>query len=158
MGVLLGGTLSWLNSSSQRNHERKKERREVLLSKYEDLHCALTQVHSVLNQMAMEIVVEVSMNADIPEKPKKEKMEYEKASMLCQFYAPELSENMERLGKHIQDLNRVSTTYAFKGRRDKDLSVSLRDKSRDISKSIKETIETLKSQLSESARSIFSND
>ena len=55
LGVILGGLITWLLGNEQRKHERNKEKRQLLLLKYEELHMLLGQLHVCVNTMVMQI-------------------------------------------------------------------------------------------------------
>ncbi len=78
LGILLGGYMTWFLGSEQRKHDRSKENRVLLLSKYEELHELLGQVNGCVTSLAMQIVSEAAMDSKFDPKAIKNAMPTEK--------------------------------------------------------------------------------
>lgn len=99
IGVILGGLITWFLSEEQRKHDINKEKRELLLSKYEQIDTLLTEILGCVSSVALQIVAEAGLKSKIDPDAFKNGMPMDKTSMLINFYAPELHDGQEQLKK-----------------------------------------------------------
>lgn len=68
LGVLMGGLVTWFVAVQRMNYDRKKERRELVLTKYESLHEELENLKAYVGQYTSQLLSELATGEPIQPK------------------------------------------------------------------------------------------
>lgn len=157
LGILLGGYMTWFLGSEQRKHDRSKENRVLLLSKYEELHELLGQVNGCVTSLAMQIVSEAAMDSKFDPKAIKNAMPTEKVSMLIDFYVPELKSDHEYIEKQTKLLYEHVCKHILEVNKTKQFLTESAVTAHELSKATAQTVASMKSKLSGCAGGLLEN-
>jgi hypothetical protein len=157
LGVILGGLVTWLLGNEQRKHERNKEKRELLLLKYEELHTLLGHIQGCVNTMVMQIVSEAALDSKFDPKAIRSEMPREKVTMLIDFYVPELKEDNEYIKKQTTFLYEHVTKHILEINKTQQFLVESAVIAKELAKVTSKTIISMKSKLASSAMKLLEN-
>jgi hypothetical protein len=157
LGVILGGYVTWFLSSEQRKHDLTKEKRELLLAKYEELHELLAQLNGCINSMVLQIVTEAAMNSKFDPKQIRNQMPTEKVSMLIDFYVPELKHDHEYIKKQTNFIYEHVCKHILEENKSKQFLVESAVTAQELSKATTKIVASMKSKLATSAGALLEN-
>ena len=157
LGVIFGGLISWMHNRDQREHEIKKEKRELLLSKYEELHELLSKTYNCVNEMVLQVVSEAACGTQFDSKQIKHQMPLEQVSMLIEFYVPELKSDFEYIKKQTTFLHETICSHLLEENRTKQFLAESAVTVNELSKVTSKTIESMKATLAKSASTLLKN-
>lgn len=154
-GVILGGGITWFLGNRQREHDVNKEKRTLLLSKYEELHTLLGELQDCVSILTTQILSEAVTGSKFDSKAIKKRMPTEKIAMLIQFYVPELEKDheyikkqtnflYEHIGKHLLELNKT-----------KQFKIESAAMATELSKATSSTVASMKLKLAETASDLL---
>jgi|GEM_PF-3349502 len=157
LGVILGGFITWLLGNEQRKHERKKEQRQLMLLKYEELHMLLGQLQVCVNTMVMQIVSEAALDSRFDPKAIRNEMPREKVTMLIDFYVPELKEDNECIKKQTTFLYQHVTKHILEINKNQQFLVESAITAKELAEVTSKTIAAMKSKLASRATKLLEN-
>lgn len=147
IGVILGGVISWLHSKDQRNHEFAKERRQLLLSKYEELHELLSGVQGCVYDLLMQLLSEAAYDVSFDASKIRNKMPMNQVKMIIDFYIPDLKEDLEFLNKQTVSLYQIVGKSVLTENKTKTYQAELAVAANELSDVIAKTIASMKEKL-----------
>lgn len=147
VGTLLGGLIAWWHGRDQRIHELKKEKRELLLSKYEKLHELLGQAHTYLNELAMQVISEAAFDLKFDPSKIKSRMQYGEITMLIEFYVPELKEHFSYIDKQSKTLSETVVKFIAEENKTQEFKVESIAMAKELMKVTSNTITSAKEKL-----------
>lgn len=157
IGVILGGVISWLHGKDQRNHEITKERRQLLLSKYEELHELLSSVQGCAYDLLMQLLSEAAYDVSFDASKIKNKMPINQVKMIIDFYIPELKEDLEYLNKQTVSLYQIVVKSVLAENKTKAYQAELAVTANEISDVIYKTITSMKEKLANGTSNVLKN-
>ena len=157
IGVILGGLVTWLHGKEQRKHDIKKEKRELLLSKYEELHTLLGTLQGIVNTMVMQIVTEAAFDSKFDPKAIKKQMPTEKVAMLIEFYIPDLKDDNEYIKKQTKFLYEHVIKHVMEVNKTKQFLAESAVMANELSKIISKSVDSMKIKLANNASSLLEN-
>ncbi len=147
VGTMLGGLITWWHGRDQRIHELKKEKRELLLSKYEKLHELLGQAHTYMNELAMQVISDAAFDIKFDPANIKSKMQHSEITMLIEFYVPELKEYFSYIDKQSKSLSETAVKYIAEENKTQEFKVESIAMAKELMKVISNTITGAKEKL-----------
>jgi hypothetical protein len=97
ISAIIGGVLAMLGASLQSRRQTRLDRRKLLLAKLEELYSALSLLRQAYKAADVEAVSHIT-GSELPTEVKDAlPVPIEKLQMLVGIYAPELSEQLERV-------------------------------------------------------------
>jgi len=156
-GVILGGLITWLLGKEQRKHEINKHKRELLILKYEELHALLGQLQGCVNALAMQIVSEASLDSKFDPKAIRNQMPTEKATMLIEFYVPELKEENEYIKKQTAFLYEHIVKHIMEANKTKQFLAESAITANELAKVTSKTVQSMKSKLAVISNQLLQN-
>jgi hypothetical protein len=157
IGVILGGVISWLHSKDQRNHEIAKERRQLLLSKYEELHELLSSVQGCAYDLLMQLISEAAYDVSFDASKIKNKMPMNQVKMIIDFYIPELKVELEYLNKQTVSLYQIVFKFMVSENKSKADKAELAITANELSDVIAKTITSMKEKLANGISNALKN-
>lgn len=157
IGVILGGLITWFIGSQQRKHDLDREKRELLLSKYEELHALLGKLQGHVNQMVMQIVSEATTNSAFDPKAITSNMPLDEITMLIDFYVPELKDNHEYIKKQSTFLAEHACKHIMELNKTKEFLAESAVMAHELSKATDKTIASMKKTLANNASNLLKN-
>jgi macrodomain Ter protein organizer (MatP/YcbG family) len=147
VGTLLGGLISWWHGRDQRTHELRKEKRDLLLAKYERLHELLGEAHGYLNELAMQVISEAAFDLKFDNSKIKSKMLHGEITMLIEFYVPELKEEFSYIDKRSKSLSETVVRFIAEENKTQEFKVESVAMASELMKVISKTIISAKEKL-----------
>lgn len=157
LGVILGGLITWWIGAEQRKHDLNKEKRELLLLKYEELHGLLGKLQVFVNEMVMQIVSEASTDSRFDPKAIKSQMPLDQIAMLISFYVPELKEDHQYIKKQTSFLIEHICKHIMEVNKTKDFLAESAVMAHELSKVTNNTVSSMKKKLAENASKLLEN-
>lgn len=157
LGVILGGLITWFIGREQRKHDLNKEKRELLLSKYEELHSLLGKLQGHVNEIVMQIVTEASTNSKFDPKAINSQMPLEQITILIEFYVPELKEDHEYIKKQTKFLIEHVCKHIMEVDKTKKFLTESAVMAHELSKATNNTVTSMKSKLAVNASALLEN-
>lgn len=157
IGVILGGVISWLHGKDQRSHEVAKERRQLLLSKYEDLHELLSSVQGCVYDLLMQLLSEAAYDVSFDASKIRNKMPMNQVKMIIDFYIPELKEDLEYLNKQTVSLYQIVGKSVLTENKTKAYQAELAVTANELSDVIAKTVTSMKEKLAKCTNNALKN-
>jgi hypothetical protein len=157
LGVILGGLITWGIGSEQRKHDLNKEKRELLLSKYEELHNLLGKLQGCVNDMVIQIVSEAALDSKFDPKAIKNQMPLEQVTMLIEFYVPELKDDHEYIKRQTTFLYEHVCKHIMEVNKTKQFLTESAVTAHELSKATTKTVSSMKTKLATNASGLLEN-
>ena len=156
VGVIIGGLLTWFVSTRQRKFDQQKERRALLLSKFEELHMTLGELTDAVSEITNQILSEAVFDSSFDANKVKRRIPSEKIDMLIEFYVPELKNDHEYIKKQVQFFYEHLTKHIFEVNRTKQFKMESAGMASALNSATMETLANMKKKLAKSAESLVS--
>ncbi len=96
IGAIIGGGLALLNAHLQTRRQAQQERRKLILSKLEELHEAISHFRHEHHEMFLRVMAEALNAEGTREAGERRNLSLDRMQMLVRFYAPELSDHLQK--------------------------------------------------------------
>ena len=157
VGVILGGLVTWFHGKEQRKHDINKEKRELLLSKYEELHTLLCTFEDCVSSMVVQIIAEATLDSKLDPKAIKKRIPTEKMAMLIEFYIPDLKNDHEYIKKQTKFLYEHFVKHIMEVNKTKQFLAESAVTANELAKITTKTVDSMKLKLANNASSLLEN-
>ena len=156
-GVITGGLITAGVGRLQRKHDIEKEKRALLLLKYEELHSLLGELKDCVNLLTNQIISEAAFDSKFDPKAIKSRIPTERITMLIEFYVPELEENHEYIKKQVNFLYEHVIKHLLETEKTKQFKLESAAMAAELSKATSTTVAKMKETLAKTASSLVKN-
>ena len=156
IGVLVGGFLTWFIGSRQRKFELEKEKRALLISKYEELHKTLGELSDSVAEYTTPILSDLTLDSGLDFSNINKRIPSDKVDMLIEFYVPELKDDHEYIKKQINFLYEHISKYTLQVPRTKEFRLESAVMAQELNKTTKNTVISMKKKLANLAGKLLS--
>lgn len=151
IGVLVGGLLTWFVSSRQRKFDLEKEKRALLIAKYEELHKTLGELSDSVAEYTAPILTDLAFDSGFDFSKVKNRIPSDKVDMLIEFYVPELKGDHEYIKKQVNFLYEHISKHALQVSRTETFKLKSAVMAQELNKATKQTVTQMKKKLAELA-------
>lgn len=151
-GALVTGLMFLVRDSRQQALDRKREKRGLLITKFEKLYSELEEYASGLSIFAIDVLAFVQFDDEINFDAHKEKVNLGPVMMKGNFYAPELDSEFSDLRELQKKFMRKFGEIAITHKSDKETRSALVVELTDISHEVSEHTEKMCEKLSNTAK------
>jgi hypothetical protein len=146
LGVIIGGTLAWVNARSQAARREARERKQLILGKLEELHQLLTDVVEYYRCLTFAHVRDPNKMRRVTN-PTIDHVRFDRVEMLVGFYAPELSDYLKEAAKMAEEYAHPFTKLLSDDELDETEGASLRSSVLKHSRELIETYEKMQNEI-----------
>ena len=110
LGAAIAGGFTFYKDRQQRGYDREREKRELLIEKYEDIYQQLNKWAISANSITMEMLSETGFGGKF-DASKFSPADETVVKMNVQFYAPELTSKIENISNQYAIVLRAVTNF-----------------------------------------------
>jgi hypothetical protein len=156
-GVIIGGLITLGAGHQQRKHDIDKEKRALLLLKYEELHSLLGELVDCVNILTNQVMSEAAFDSKFDPKAIKNRIPTERITMLIEFYVPELEANHEYIKKQVKYLYEHIIKHILEVNKTKQFKLESAAMASELSKATSAMVSKMKETLVKSASKLVKN-